>query len=626
MIGYYDVVVVGGGHAGIEAAHAAARMGCRTLLITLNIERIGEMSCNPAIGGLGKSQLVREIDALGGLQGRLADRCGIHFRRLNRSKGPAVQSTRIQCDKALYREFSRRVLEAAGNILIWQDEVQALYIEKENVAGVETRMAGRIPARTVVLAPGTFLSGLIHIGEENFAGGRLGDYASNPLPRSLRVLGFEMGRFKTGTPPRLDGRSLDYKKMKPQPGEEPPPGISFFTRRKLRNQALCHITRTTTEVHEIINDNLDRSPLYTGKIAGTGVRYCPSIEDKVVKFRDKDSHRVFIEPEGLSTHEVYPNGLSTSLPLDAQIRMIHAVPGLENAEFTRPGYAIEHDFVQPTQLFGWLETKGIRDLFLAGQINGTTGYEEAAAQGLVAGINAALRVNGAEPLTLGRDEAYIGVLIDDLVTRGTNEPYRMFTSRVEYRLLLREDNSHARLSDAGHRFGLLRSRDYNKVEAVETACSATIERLSKTRPPIKKTNLILEEHGLTSTTEKLSLADLLRRPQLGLENIEELDEKLKELSDVIKERVQIEVKYEGYIKRTLEEVKRFKRIEKVKIPEDLAFKDVPGLSNEVIEKLEAIRPATLGQASRISGVTPVALLALFRYLKSEEPDEPEPGN
>lgn len=624
MSNQYDVIVVGAGHAGIEAAHAAARMGCRTLLITLNIERIGEMSCNPAIGGLGKSQLTREIDALGGLQGRLADRCGIHFRRLNRSKGPAVQSTRIQCDKALYRKFSARVLEETEDLYIWQDKVKGLYVEGDRVAGVDALAAGRIRSRVVVLTPGTFLGGLMHIGSEHFEGGRLGDQAANSLSNTLRVLGFEMGRFKTGTPPRLDVRSLDYEKLEPQPGEEPPPGISFFTRRKLRNQALCHITRTTPEVHEIINENLDRSPLYTGKITGTGVRYCPSIEDKVVKFQDKDSHRVFIEPEGLSTNEVYPNGLSTSLPWDVQIRMIHAVPGLERAEFTRPGYAIEHDFVQPTQLFAWLETKTIRDLFFAGQINGSTGYEEAAAQGLVAGINAALRIKGEEPFTLGRDEAYIGVLIDDLVTRGTNEPYRMFTSRVEYRLLLREDNAYTRLSEKGYRLGLLRERDHRRVQEAEKVCSETIKRLEKSRPEIEETNRILEKHGLTSTTDKLSLADLLRRPQLSINDLDELDETLKELSSFVRERIQIEIKYEGYINRTLEEVKRFQRIEKVRIPEELSFEQVPGLSNEVIEKLTVIRPSTLGQASRISGITPVALLALYRYLKAE--DEPEPDS
>jgi len=475
-----------------------------------------------------------------------------------------------------------------------------------------------------VLTPGTFLGGLMHIGSEHFEGGRLGDQAANSLSNTLRVLGFEMGRFKTGTPPRLDGRSLDYEKLEPQPGEEPPPGISFFTRRKLRNQALCHITRTTPVVHELINENLDRSPLYTGKITGTGVRYCPSIEDKVVKFQDKDSHRVFIEPEGLSTNEVYPNGLSTSLPWDVQIRMIHAVPGLERAEFTRPGYAIEHDFVQPTQLFAWLETKTIRDLFFAGQINGSTGYEEAAAQGLVAGINAALRIKGEEPFTLGRDEAYIGVLIDDLVTRGTNEPYRMFTSRVEYRLLLREDNAYARLSERGYRLGLLRERDYRRVQEAEKVCSETIKRLEKSRPEIEETNLILEKHGLTSTTDKLSLADLLRRPQLSINDLDELNETLKELSSFVRERIQIEIKYAGYINRTLEEVKRFQRIEKVRIPEELSFEQVPGLSNEVIEKLTVIRPSTLGQASRISGITPVALLALYRYLKAG--DEPEPDS
>lgn len=624
MSGYYDVIVVGGGHAGIEAAHASARLGCRTLLITMNIERTGEMSCNPAIGGLGKSQLVREIDALGGLQARLADRCGIHFRRLNRSKGPAVQSTRIQCDKQLYREFSRKVLEDTRNLSLWQDKVNAVFVDSDSAAGVDTLARGRIAAQVVVLAPGTFLRGLMHIGSESFEGGRLGDQSAKSLAQSLRVLGFEMGRFKTGTPPRLDGRTLDYKRLEPQSGEEPPPGISFFSTRKLHNQALCYVTRTTPEMHQIIKDNLDLSPLYSGKIVGTGVRYCPSIEDKVVKFQDKDSHRVFIEPEGLTTNEVYPNGISTSLPWDVQVKMVHMIPGLENAEFTRPGYAIEHDFVQPTQLYPWLESKAIRNLFLAGQINGTTGYEEAAAQGFMAGINAALRVKGEEPFMLGRDEAYIGVLIDDLVTRGTNEPYRMFTSRVEYRLLLREDNAYARLSEKGHRLGLLRDKDYRKVEETERVVKETVERLKKTRPALEKANNLLERFGLPVIQERTAMSELLKRPELTIAGLEGLDSGLRELEYFPKERIEIEIKYEGYVNRTLEETKRFRNIEKVKLPEDIVYSSVPGLSNEVVEKLDAIRPATLGQASRISGVTPVALLALYRYLKKGEPDEQEP--
>lgn len=623
MSDQYDVIVVGGGHAGIEASHAAARMGCRTLLVTLNIDRIGEMSCNPAVGGLGKSQLVREVEALGGLQARLADRSGIHFRRLNRSKGPAVQSTRIQCDKATYRNLARRVLEGTRNLYTWQDKVNSLFVEDGRVAGIDAVAAGRIRSRVVVLAPGTFLRGLMHIGSEHFEGGRLGDQASRSLANTLRVLGFEMGRFKTGTPPRLDGRTIDYDKMESQPGEEPPPGISFFNRRKLRNQVLCHVTHTTPEVHKVITENLERSPLYSGQITGTGVRYCPSIEDKIVRFADKDSHRIFIEPEGLSTNEVYPNGLSTSLPWDVQVRLIHAVPGLENAEFVRPGYAIEHDYVQPVQLYAWLESKAIPDLFLAGQINGTTGYEEAAAQGIIAGVNAALRVNECDPFTLGRDEAYIGVLIDDLVTRGTAEPYRMFTSRVEYRLLLREDNAYARLSERGNQLGLLRDKDYRQVESCEAAVAEITEKLYKSRPKIERTNKVLVRLDMPETTEKLSLADLLRRPQITIQALAELYSPLKELSDFIRERVQIEIKYEGYIKRTLDEVERFKKIDKVNIPVGVDYSKVPGLSNEIIEKLTAIRPTTLGQASRVSGVTPVALLALFRYFKHGEEDEPK---
>ncbi len=614
----FDVIVVGGGHAGTEAALAAARMGGRTLLLTHNIETLGQMSCNPAIGGIGKGHLVKEVDALGGLMARATDRSGIQFRILNARKGPAVQATRAQTDRQLYRMAVRRALENQPNLQLFQQAVDDLLVEGGRVTGVVTRMGLRFRARSVVLATGTFLGGRIHIGLSNHEGGRAGDPPANALARRLRELPFRVGRLKTGTPPRIDRRSIDYSRLQEQPGDEPVPVFSFLgTAAEHPPQVSCHITHTNPHTHEIIRGGMSRSPMYTGVIEGIGPRYCPSIEDKVVRFAERESHQIFLEPEGLESNEVYPNGISTSLPFDVQQALVRSMAGLEQAHITRPGYAIEYDFLDPRDLRPTLETRFIDGLFFAGQINGTTGYEEAAAQGLLAGANALLRVREQAPWTLRRDQAYLGVLVDDLITRGTKEPYRMFTSRAEFRLLLREDNADLRLTEQGHRLGLITEARWRAFAEKREALEREQQRLRDIwiRPGTAAADRIGQVTGSPLSRESRAL-DLLARPELDYQLLRTLPEIAPGVSDPkVAEQLEIQARYAGYIRRQQAEIERLREKESVRLPEGFDYDRVAGLSSEVREKLKAGRPATIGQAGRIPGITPAAISLLLIQLK-----------
>ena len=613
-----DVIVIGGGHAGTEAALAPARMGLKTLLITHNIETIGQMSCNPAIGGIGKGHIVKEVDAMGGAMAKAIDKAGIQWRTLNARKGPAVRATRAQADRALYKAAIRDIVESQENLSLFQQAVEDLIIENDRVVGVETQMGLKFHAETVVLTTGTFLAGKIHIGEQNYQGGRAGDPPANTLSARLRELPFRVERLKTGTPARIDGRTIDFSKMEEQPGDTPVPVFSFMGNvRQHPKQISCYITHTNEKTHDVIRSGLDRSPLYTGVIEGVGPRYCPSIEDKIMRFADKNSHQIFVEPEGLSTYEVYPNGISTSLPYDVQSNFVRSIVGFENAAITRPGYAIEYDYFDPRDLKPTLETSFIKGLFFAGQINGTTGYEEAAGQGLLAGINAALQVRSKEAWFPKRNEAYIGVLVDDLITMGTKEPYRMFTSRAEYRLQLREDNADLRLTAKAYELGLIDEARWKAFNEKTEAISKEVERMKKTW--IQADSLEQEQAKEVLGSElkrEACLMDLLRRPQVNYVSLMTLPTTGEPVSDpAVAEQIEIQAKYQGYIERQQVEIDKLKRNEETALPANFDFETVNGLSNEVKQKLMDHKPANIGQASRISGVTPAAVSLLLVHLK-----------
>jgi tRNA uridine 5-carboxymethylaminomethyl modification enzyme len=616
----FDVIVVGGGHAGTEAALAAARTGVRTLLLSHNIETLGQMSCNPAIGGIGKGHLVKEVDALGGAMAQAADRAAIHLRRLNASKGPAVRATRAQADRALYRAAIRATLENQPNLSLFQQAVDDLIVEGERVVGVITQMGLEFRAPTVVLTVGTFLGGKIHVGDVHYSGGRAGDPPAIALAQRLRELPLRVERLKTGTPPRIDARSIDFSNLGIQPSDDPRPVFSFLgSRDDHPRQVHCHITHTNARTHEIIRDNLHRSAMYAGHIEGIGPRYCPSIEDKVVRFADKASHQIFIEPEGLNTHEVYPNGISTSLPFDVQLDYVRSIGGFENAHITRPGYAIEYDFFDPRDLRPTLETKVIGGLFFAGQINGTTGYEEAAAQGLLAGLNASLQVRGRDGWSPRRDEAYLGVLVDDLITRGTSEPYRMFTSRAEYRLLLREDNADLRLTERGRELGVVDDARWDAFCRKREQIEQLANRLTEVwiRPGDAAATRYAERFDDQLAREQ-RLSDLLRRPPVALDALLQVAEVETDADEAVIEQVEVQAKYAGYVERQRDEIERQRRNEETRLPDDLDYTEVRGLSAEVRQKLANVRPATLGQAARIPGVTPAAVSLLLVYLKKRQ--------
>ncbi len=621
MLSKYDVIVVGAGHAGCEAANAAAKMGSKVLLVTMNMNTIAQMSCNPAMGGVAKGQIIREIDALGGGSGMVSDLSAIQFRMLNRSKGPAMWSPRTQNDRMRFAEEWRLLLERNNNVDFWQDMCTGVIIEGGKVVGVKTSMGLEIRSTTVVLTNGTFLNGLIHLGEKQFGGGRAGEKAATGITEQLVELGFESGRMKTGTPPRVDGRSLDYTKMELQNGDENPSKFSYTNTKALVKQRPCHITYTNALTHELLKEGFDRSPMFNGAIKSKGPRYCPSIEDKISRFAERDRHQIFVEPEGWNTIEIYVNGFSTSLPEEVQQKAMQSIPGFENAKMFRPGYAIEYDYFPPTQLKHTLETKLVENLFFAGQINGTTGYEEAGSQGLMAGINAHLKCKEEEPFILSRSEAYIGVLIDDLITKGTKEPYRMFTSRAEYRILLRQDNADLRLTPLAHKIGMVDDISFERVEKKAKGTEAIKKLLRKEGLSPEDANPILERQESSPIKQQVKATSIITRPNVGMNEIFEMDQELKykaslidDLEGEIIEQAEIQLKYEGYISREEDVAEKMNRLEKVKIPDDIDFKKFSSLSSEAVEKLEAIKPATIGQASRISGVSPSDISVLLVFL------------